>query len=79
MGRTTGTEARLVQRIPLATRAEHKKDGIHRFPIIDARPMAPQRVGLARREQGHYVLPQLVWDTPVTVGFLVVVMHERGS
>jgi len=41
MGSTTGTKLRLVQRIPLAAGAEHEKDGIHRFTIIDAGPMAP--------------------------------------
>jgi hypothetical protein len=79
MGRTTGTAARLVQRLPLAARTEYEKDGIHRFAIIDARPMAPQRVRFARWEQGHDTLPQLVRDTPVTAGFLVIVMHQHGS
>jgi hypothetical protein len=51
MGRTTGTDLRLVQRIPLAPGAEHEQDGIHGFAIIDAGPMAPQRVGLPRWEQ----------------------------
>jgi hypothetical protein len=41
MGGTTGTDLRLVQRIPLAPGAEHKEDGLHRFAIIDAGPMAP--------------------------------------
>jgi hypothetical protein len=41
MGRTTGTDIRRVQRIPLAAGAEHEKDGVHRFAIIDAGPMAP--------------------------------------
>jgi hypothetical protein len=40
MGGTTGTDMRLVQRIPLAPSAEHEKDGIHRFTIINAGPMA---------------------------------------
>ena len=34
MGGTTGTDLRLIQRIPLATRAEHEQDGIHGFAII---------------------------------------------
>ena len=79
MGRTTGTEARLVQCMPLAARAEHKKDGIYHFTIIDARPMTPQRVRFVRWKQGHDTLPQLIRDTLVTAGFLVVVMHQRGS
>jgi hypothetical protein len=41
MGGTTGTDLRLVQGIPLAAGTQHEKDGIHRFAIIDARPMAP--------------------------------------
>ena len=36
MGGTTGTDARLVQRIPLAASAEHEENGIHRLPISDA-------------------------------------------
>jgi hypothetical protein len=31
---------RLVQRMPLAAGAEDEQDGIHRFAIIDAGPMA---------------------------------------
>jgi len=53
MGRPTGTDARLVRRMPLAARAEHEKDGLHRLSIIDARPLAPQRVRFARGDQGH--------------------------
>jgi hypothetical protein len=68
MGGTTGTDLRLVQCIPLAPGTEHEKDGIHGFAIIDPRPMAPQRVWLARREQRLDALPQLIRDTPVTVG-----------
>jgi hypothetical protein len=79
MGGATGTDARLVQRIPLAAGAEHEEDGIHRLPILDAGPMAPQGVRFARREQRLDALPQLVRNTPITVGFLVVVMHPCGS
>jgi hypothetical protein len=42
MGGTTGTDACLVQSIPLASRAEHAEDGIHRPPIIEARSMIPE-------------------------------------
>ena len=79
MGGTTGTEARLVQRIPRAAGAEHEEDGIHRLSILDAGPMAPQGVRFARREQRLDALPQLVRQTPITVGFLGVVMHQCGS
>jgi hypothetical protein len=41
VGRTARTDLDLVQRIPLASGAEHEKDGIHRLTIIDAGPMAP--------------------------------------
>ena len=75
MGGTPGTDARLVQGIPLAASTEDEEDGIHRLSIIDAGPMAPQGVRLARREQRHDVLPQLIGDTPITVGLLVVFMH----
>jgi hypothetical protein len=49
MGGTTGTDARLVQRIPLAAGAEHEKDDIHGLSIIDARPMTAQGVRFAWR------------------------------
>jgi hypothetical protein len=64
-----------MQRIPLAAGAEHEEDGIHRLPIIDAGPMAPQGVWFARREQRLDALPQRVRDTPITAGFLIVVIH----
>jgi hypothetical protein len=79
MGRTTGTEARLLQSIPLAAGAEHKEDGIHGLAIIDAGPMAAQRVGLAGREQGLDAVPQFVGDTPITPYLCVVIMHQCGS
>jgi hypothetical protein len=44
MGGTAGTDARHIQRIPLTAGAEHEEDGIHGFPVIDTRPMAPQGV-----------------------------------
>jgi hypothetical protein len=79
MGGTTGTDLRLVQRIPLAPGAEHEKDGIHCFAIIDAGPMAPQRVWFTRWEQRLDPFPQRVRDAPIPAGFLFVVMHQRGS
>jgi hypothetical protein len=79
MGRTTGAEARLVQGIPLAAGAEHKEDGIHGLPIIDAGPMAPQGVRFTRWEQGLNAAPQLVRDTPITPDLFVVVIHQGGS
>jgi len=79
MGGTTGTDMRLVQRIPLAPGAEHEQDGIHRFAIIDAGAMAPQGMGLTRGEQRLHTFPQRVRDAPIPAGFLFVVMHQRGS
>jgi hypothetical protein len=76
MGGTTGTDARLVQGLPLAASAEDEEDGIHRLSSIDAGPMTPQGVRFARREQRHEVLPQLIGNTPITVGLLVVFMHR---
>jgi hypothetical protein len=75
MGSATGTDARLLQRLPLAAGAEHEEDGIHRLSIIDAGPMAPQGVRCARWEQRHDALPQLVRHTPIAASFLVVFMH----
>jgi hypothetical protein len=79
MGGTTGTDARFVQRIPLAAGAEHEEDGIHGLAIIDTGTMTSQGVWFARREQWLNALPQLVRNTPITVYFLVVVIHACGS
>jgi hypothetical protein len=48
MGGTTGTEAGVVQGVPLAPGTQHEEDGIQGLAIIDAGPVAPQRVRLAR-------------------------------
>jgi hypothetical protein len=50
MGGTAGTDARVLQGIPLATGAQYEKDGIHCLAILDTGAMAPQRVRLARRQ-----------------------------
>jgi hypothetical protein len=57
MGRTAGTEARVIQGIPLAAGAEDKEDGIHRSAIIDAGPVTPERVRLSGWEQRLDALP----------------------
>jgi len=44
MDGTAGTAASRMQGIPLAARAEHEEDSIHRPTIIDAGPMTPQGV-----------------------------------
>ena len=64
-----------MQRMPLASGTEHEEDGIHRLPIIDAGPMAPQGVRFARWEERLDALPSLVRVTPITAGFFMVVMH----
>ena len=68
-----------MQRLPLAAGAEHKEDGIHGLAILDAGPMAAQRVGLAWREQGLEALPPFVWETPLTPYLCGVIMHQCGS
>jgi hypothetical protein len=68
-----------MQSIPLAAGAEHKEDGIHGLAIIDAGPMAAQRVGLAWREQGLDAAPQFVGETPITPSLSMVVIHQCGS
>jgi hypothetical protein len=79
MGGTTGADARLVQRIPLAAGAEHEENGIHRLAIINAGPMTPQRVRFARGEEGLDTFPQLVRDPPITADFFRVVTHHVHS
>jgi hypothetical protein len=39
-----------MQGLPLAAGAEDEEDGIHGLAVIDAGPMAPERVRLPRRE-----------------------------
>jgi hypothetical protein len=68
-----------MQSIPLAAGAEHKEDGIHGLAIIDAGPMAAQRVGLAWREHGRDAVPQFVGDTPITPYLCAVIVHQYGS
>jgi hypothetical protein len=75
MGGTTGTDTRLVQRIPLASRAQHEENGLHRLPIIDPWPVAPERVRLPWREQGVEALPQGVGYPPIPLSFLLGVTH----
>jgi len=60
MGSTPGTEAGLAQRIPLVADAEHDKESLHCFAIIDAgsgecspccRGPQPGEVGYARKAE----------------------------
>jgi hypothetical protein len=76
MGGTTGADARLLQRLPLAAGAEHDANGLQRCAILATGPMAPQGVQCAPREQRYEALPQLVRHTPITAVFLVVFMHR---
>jgi hypothetical protein len=41
MSRATGTDAGVIQGIPLTPSAEDEEDGIHGLAVIDAGPMAP--------------------------------------
>ena len=68
-----------MQSMPLAAGAEHKEDGLHGLAIIDAGPMAAQRVGLAWREQGRDAVPQFVGDTPIPPYWCAVIIHQCGS
>jgi hypothetical protein len=77
--RTTGTEACVLQRVPLAPGAEDKEDGIHGPAILDTRPVAPERVRLPWREQWLDVCPQCSGYPPITPNFLLIVTHGSGS
>jgi hypothetical protein len=63
----------------LAPSAEDKEDGIHGPAIIDAWPVAPERVRLPWREQGLDVCPQVIGYPPLTPSFLQIVTHGSGS
>lgn len=79
MGRAPGAPTRLVQGMPLAPCAQHEKDGIHRFAVINAGPMAPQGMWRARWEQGRHALPACVWDAPGTASLFVDGRHPCNS
>jgi hypothetical protein len=68
-----------MQRVPLAPGTEYEENGIHGFTIIDAGPMAPQRVQLPWGKQPLEAFPQLVRHAPITVYFLLVGTHRTGS
>ena len=55
--RATGTEARVLQGVPLAPGAKDEEDGIHGPAIINARPVAPEWMRLPGREQRLDALP----------------------
>ena len=76
MGCTVGAEPGGIQRSPLAAGAQYKENGIHGLTIITARPMAPQGMWLAWREQRDDALPQRLRNMPITVALLVVVRHQ---
>ena len=80
MGGTTGTDFRLVQRMPLAPCAEHEQDGIHGFAIIDPGPMTPQGVWLTRWEQRLDTCHNASgMRQSRRVCSLSIVTHQRGS
>jgi hypothetical protein len=67
MGGTAGPDAWRLQGIPLASRAAHEEEGIHRPAISDAGPMPPQGAWFTRREQRDAALPQHVRDAPAVI------------
>jgi hypothetical protein len=70
MGTTAGTDPGGVQGVPLAARAEHKHNGIHRPTIVDPRVVTAQRMRFARREQRFDLGPKLIGDLPRPARFL---------
>jgi hypothetical protein len=69
----------MVQGVPLAPSTEDKKDGIQGSAIIDAGPVAPERVRFSGREHGLNALPQFVGYPPLSPHFLSVITHGSGS
>jgi hypothetical protein len=63
----------------LASGAEDEEDGIHGPAILDAWPVASERVRLPWREQRLDVLPEFVGYPPITPPVLRVVTHGSGS
>jgi hypothetical protein len=59
--------------------SQDEEDGIHGLAIIDAGPVAPQRVRLPGREQRLDALPQVVGYPPITPDVLWLVAHGSGS
>jgi len=77
MRRATSTDAGVMQGLPLAPSAEHEGDGNHRLPIIDARPMAPQRCGLRGGTSGwmHSHHSSGIRHSRPTVAWSVCIAH----
>jgi hypothetical protein len=76
MGRTAGTDARVIQGVPLAPGAEDEEDGIHGPAIINTGAVAPERVRLPRRQQWLDALPQGIGYPPITPHLLLVITHR---
>jgi hypothetical protein len=79
MGGTAGTDAGVIQGIPLAPGPEDEEDGIHGPAIIDPWPVAPEGMRLQWREQRLDALPQFVGYPPIAPNFLLGVTHGVGS
>jgi hypothetical protein len=75
MGRTAGTDACVMQGIPLAPGAKDEEDGIHGSAVIDAWPVTPKRVRLSWWEQRLDTLPQFIGYPPITPDSLWGVTH----
>jgi hypothetical protein len=54
---TAGTDAGRGQRVPLTARAQDKENGIHGLAIINPGAVAPQGMGLPRRQERLDTLP----------------------
>ncbi len=77
--RTTGTKARVLERIQLTPGSMDEDDGLHGPAIIDAGPVAPQPVRLSRRPQRLDALPQRVGEPPITSHVLWLITHGSAS
>lgn len=57
-----------IQRVPLATRPEHKENGVHCSTIINAFTMRTQRVtGFVLRDKWRHFFPKFIADLPLAV------------
>jgi hypothetical protein len=79
MGSTPRTATRRLQGIPWAARPQDTEEGRQRLARIAPGPMAPERMGLARGEQGRDARPQRIRKTPVIGVFLRGLRPQQGS
>ena len=60
-------DRRLAQRVPLASRAQHKEDGVHRRPVRHPRVVAAQRVWRSCWQQWLHLGPERVRQPPAVI------------